>query len=212
MSERFGPIWLHSCQATCQTQARYSSTPSSCRDFVCLDGLNVLVSERIAVQEHVDYIEAVAAFSANCLKEASFAPPKEMRKVVDLLYDAMLKLDFGASAQDAIARLCEAWYAGKLEDHEQVREDSRCEFFSESVCVRCACVFRQPLWRSSHALLMCSQHLLRLIFPQVVPATIVYLLTKSVHEIGKINDVKRVCAMRESLQLLDISPGEASSK
>ncbi len=72
------------------------------------------------VQEHADYIEAVAVFSANCLKEASFAPPKEMRKVVDLLYDTMLKLDFGTAAQDAIARLCEAWYAGKQEDHEQV--------------------------------------------------------------------------------------------
>lgn len=73
------------------------------------------------MQEHVDYIEAVAIFSERYLKEAtSTPPPKEMRKVVGLLYDAMLKLDFGTPAQDAIARLCEAWYASKMEECDEV--------------------------------------------------------------------------------------------
>jgi hypothetical protein len=72
------------------------------------------------MQEHVDYIEAVAIFATNYVKDASVAPSKEMRSVVNLLYEAMLKLDFGTSAQDSIARLCEAWYAGKMEDCDQV--------------------------------------------------------------------------------------------
>lgn len=106
-------------------------------------------------EAHADYIEAVAYLCAGIIKDdVKSAPPASL---VMVMYEALLQLEFGVSEQDSIGRLCEAYYAEKLERHEEV-----------------------------------------------VPATIVYLLTLSVCEYGKLVDVKRVCAMKESLLLLEI--------
>jgi hypothetical protein len=94
-------------------------------------------------EANASYIEAVSLFAAMIVKEeAKSAPPASL---VMTLYEALLQLDFGTSEQDAIGRLCEAWYAAQMTRYEEV-----------------------------------------------VPATIVYLLTLSVCEHGKLVDVKRV--------------------
>ena len=94
-------------------------------------------------EANASYIEAVSLFAAMIVKEeCKSAPPASL---VMTLYEALLQLDFGTSEQDAIGRLCEAWYAAQMTRYEEV-----------------------------------------------VPATIVYLLTLSVCEHGKLVDVKRV--------------------
>ena len=94
-------------------------------------------------EANANYIEAVSLFAAMIVKEeCKSAPPASL---VMTLYEALLQLDFGTSEQDAIGRLCEAWYAAQMTRYEEV-----------------------------------------------VPATIVYLLTLSVCEHGKLVDVKRV--------------------
>lgn len=84
-------------------------------------------------------------------------PHAAIESIVIMLHNIIFELDFECAAQEAVVRMCEAWYLKGYERNDEV-----------------------------------------------VPQTILYLLMRSVGANGRQVDVKRVFAMREAFQLLEI--------
>mgnify|MGYP000904839878 CR=1 FL=1 len=67
-------------------------------------------------QNVLDLVTSVSKFGCVHLKVAGKTTPAPMKQVLQLLHDNLIQhVEFESAAQDAICKLCEAWYAG---DHE----------------------------------------------------------------------------------------------
>ena len=111
----------------------------------------------LTVQANVDYIEAISILALTCIGDSERKPTPALQSSVIALHNILFDLEFESSSQDAVARLCEAWYVNGHENSDEV-----------------------------------------------VPQTVLYLLMRSVGANGRLSDVRRVFAMRDAIQLLDV--------
>ena len=69
----------------------------------------------------LELVVAVARFGCVHLKVADTTTPAAMKQCVQLLHDNLIEhVEFESAAQDAICRLCEAWFQGDREDKSTV--------------------------------------------------------------------------------------------
>ncbi|KAJ1476020.1 condensin II non structural maintenance of chromosomes subunit-domain-containing protein [Baffinella frigidus] len=87
-------------------------------------GLKEILPDTLAdatPQEVLELVVAVAKFGCVHLKVADKATPGAMKEVVQLLHDNLIEhVEFESPAQDAICRVCEAWFLGDCEDKSTV--------------------------------------------------------------------------------------------
>jgi len=71
-------------------------------------------------QDALAIIEAISGFGYAYLKTVPKHAPASMQAVVNLLHDNLLRVEFESDVQDAMSRLCEAWYLAEPDARRHV--------------------------------------------------------------------------------------------